>query len=499
MSFPFLDSGPEIRINAEFPGAVEVGVAFASEVLEVSISCARGGVSSISLTWNVDFLVGGYCFQDAWERGYGDLGWYTIDSQRHLPWFSAVSNASGVWGFGVRTQAKSFAHWTLEEGKITLHLDVRSGSLPCLLNGRTLVAAEIIQLSGSSCVDLCGFMRILSQQLCPNPRLAGFPVYGANDWYYAYGNNTRDGILQDSKRVSRWSQNPDNRPFSVIDAGWQPNGGCEGGPWDAGNSRFGDMGRLARDIAETGCRPGIWIRPLLVGEPIDDRLTMHPGTLDPSLPENLDRVRRDISRCREWGFELIKHDFSSWDCTGRWGFEMADGVFGNDRQFHNREKTSAEIFGDLYDSIRSAAGEALLIGCNTFGHLAAGTHEIQRTGDDTSGKEWSRTLKMGVNTLAFRSIQHDTLFAADADCVGITPQIDWRLNRMWLDAVARSGTPLFVSASSEALGVEQEAALTEAFDLASRPQAVAVPEDWLATLTPHRWSQGTTQSEYGWA
>src|SRR2546430_9977401 len=47
--------------------------------------------------------------------------------------------------------------------------------------------------------------------------------------------------------------------------------------------------------------------------------------------------------------------------------------------FHDRTKTSAEIVRELYTDIRRAAGDAMLIGCNTIGHLAAGLFEIQRT------------------------------------------------------------------------------------------------------------------------
>ena len=494
----FLNVSPEIYISADLPEAAEVEVGSTGETLCVSVSCRTGGISGVSLTWKIPVAPTAICFQDAWERGYGDLGWFPVEKTRALPWFSAVVSSEGTLGFGVRTNAKSLAHWTISSEKLTLHLDLRSGSHPCRLGDRTIIAAEIVQAVGDVGADLHHFMRCLCQKLCPSPRLPKYPVYGANDWYYAYGNNTRDRLIGDSERASRWSSNSKNRPFSVIDAGWQPNGGCEGAPWDRGNERFGDMSSLAAKIRDTGCRPGIWIRPLLTGEQIDESLTIFKGTLDPSLPENLERVRSDIARCHEWGFELIKHDFTTWDCTGLWGFETEQGVFAPDRFFRNDTKTSAEVFSDLYSVIRDAAGDSLLIGCNTLGHLAAGTHEIQRTGDDTSGKEWDRTLKMGVNTLAFRSIQHDTFYAADADCVGLTKEIDWRLNRMWLDAVAKSGTPLFVSANSEAVGPEQESALKDAFEVASRPQQLAVPEDWLETLTPHKWKQGSNQSEYAW-
>ena len=76
---------------------------------------------------------------------------------------------------------------------------------------------------------------------------------------------------------------------------------------------------------------------------------------------------------------------------------------------------------DLYRTIRTQLpGTPWCIGCNTIGHLAAGLVEAQRIGDDTSGREWSRTRKMGVNTLAFRMPQHNTFFAADPDCVPVT-------------------------------------------------------------------------------
>src|ERR1035441_9526485 len=76
--------------------------------------------------------------------------------------------------------------------------------------------------------------------------------------------------------------------------------------------------------------------------------------------------------------------------TGRWGFEMGPEITDRNWHFQNRGKTTAEIILDLYRTIRQSAGDAVLIGCNTIGHLAAGLVEAQRIGDDTSGREWSR-------------------------------------------------------------------------------------------------------------
>ena len=103
-----------------------------------------------------------------------------------------------------------------------------------------------------------------------------------------------------------------------------------------------------------------------------------------------------------WGYELVKHDFTTFDITGKWGFEMNDVDYRSRMAFSRQTKTTAEIILHLYESIREAAGEMYLIGCNTVSHLSAGIFELNRIGDDTSGKEWVRTRKMGVNTLGFR-------------------------------------------------------------------------------------------------
>ena len=120
--------------------------------------------------------------------------------------------------------------------------------------------------------------------------------------------------------------------------------------------------------------------------------------------------------------------------------------------FADQTRTTAEIIHAFYVALREAAGTAMLLGCNTIGHLTAGLFELQRIGDDTSGRDWNRTRKMGVNTLAFRIPQHGAFFAIDADCVGVTNAVPWRFNRQWLDLLARSGTPLFVSVAPDALG-----------------------------------------------
>jgi alpha-galactosidase len=140
-----------------------------------------------------------------------------------------------------------------------------------------------------------------------------------------------------------------------------------------------------------------------------------------------------------------------------------------------------------------------LIGCNTIGHLGAGLFELQRIGDDTSGREWRRTRKMGVNTLAFRLPQHGTFFAADADCVPITAAIPLRLTEQWLDVVSRSGTPLFVSADPKVTGAKERAAIRIAFARSASTQEVGLePLDWMETTVPERWRAADQTLVYDW-
>ena len=273
----------------------------------------------------------------------------------------------------------------------------------------------------------------------PRPRLLRQPLYGINDWYYAYGNNSAEGTIRNciyfAPMVPAAAANP---PYCIIDGGWarreNPAANNAAATYNqllADPARFPDMPRLAERVKLEGFRPGIWIRPLWALATDPDSLMLAPKggrsentpqrILDPSIPESQARVASYFRAATGWGFEMIKHDYATYDLFGRWGFEMLkDGFTPDNWHFNDQGKTSAEIVLDLYRVIREASGDTPLIGCNTLSHLSAGIFEIQRTGDDTSGREWARTRKMGINTLAFRLPQHRSFYELDADCVGLT-------------------------------------------------------------------------------
>lgn len=222
--------------------------------------------------------------------------------------------------------------------------------------------------------------------------------------------------------------------------------------------------------------------------------------LDPTIPENLERIREYFRLYTRWGYELVKFDFTAFDLFGKWGFEMLRDrtLTPPDWSMTDSSRTNAEIVLDLYRTIREAAGDTYVIGCNTFSHLSAGFFELNRIGDDTSGNEWERTRKMGVNALAFRGMHQGLFYAADADCVGLTTRVPWEKNKQWMELVANSGTPLFVSAQPEAIGAVQKTTIRESFALAARAMPPAEPLDWMEHPVPRKWKLNGRLVEFNW-
>ncbi len=470
----------------------------------VSIESAKP-VSRLRLTWRRDFAAGCITLGDAVERSYGELGWEPLLAARPLPWYALVHDpATGsTAALGVATGAGAFAHWTVDEHSATLHLDVRNGGRAVELGTRRLEAATVVAFDSED--DPWLVLGALLDRLHPHPVRSPGPLVGSNNWYYAYGKDFGpDSVLGDARTIVEYADGHPVRPFCVIDDGWNIGGAEGGGPWDAGTpGLFDDLPGLAAEIHGLGARPGIWYRPLLTEQDragLRDVASGYRGrTLDPSDPAVLDLVEQDLARFAEWGFDLVKHDFSTFDVLGTFDPDPS-AVSAWEAGFADRTRTTAEIVTAFYQRLRDAAPDTLILGCNTIGHLAAGLVDAQRTGDDTSGREWERTRRMGVNTLAFRLPQHGRFFVVDADCVPNTPRTPWERNREFLDVVARSGTALFVSVDPAARTDASDADLANAVQLAlsgGEPGGIR-PLDWMETRTPREWAGGDRVVRYDW-
>ena len=460
-------------------------------------------LNSISLHWEISIDLENKVLNDHWERTYGDVCWHNLKEPKILPWYFMECNGHVTNGFGVKTGCKSFCFWQLSGERVSLTMDTNSGGKGVILKDRILEAAEIVTLQGSYGETSFNTAKKFMNLMCNHVRMPKQPVYGINDWYFCYGNNSENLIITQTELMSALCENNDNRPFSVIDDGWFVDNDVS-----TPNSKFSDMAEVAEAISKRGMRPGIWTRPLIIDNGKLESSLLLPDVgrtnkkliIDPTIPENIETIKKYFRLYNQWGYELVKFDFTSFDLFGQWGYQMLNNnsITSTGWSFYDTSITNAEIILKLYKAIRNAAEETYIIGCNTFSHLSAGLFELNRIGDDTSGKEWERTLKMGVNALAFRGIHHGAFYSADADCVGLTTKVSWDKNRQWMELVAKSGTPLFISAQPEAIGKEQKESIKRCFRLASQEQDIGEPIDWMENPTPQRWKFGEEVVQFNW-
>lgn len=481
----------------EAASTAALDVALTSEggtALRVDVS--GPAVARVMLRWHRAHPVTALVMGDAWERGYGELEWRSIRPERVLPWMALVHDpASGrTWGYGVQVRGGAFAFWQVDAQGLSLVLDLRSGGEPVRPGDRAVHAATVHWTVSDSTPFRA--QQELTAVLCPDPLLPDEPVAGANNWYYAYGRGlSARGVAADARFVSDLAGESRVRPFQIVDDGWSAHGVGDGesasaGPWAQSRPQMGDMSELAAAITAEGARPGIWFRPLLRrGHGASGVRTAAADVcaLDPSDPGVLDIVSADVECFVAWGFELIKQDFSSFDLLGAWGPQLGARP-SRGPALHNPGLTTAEALTGLYSRIHEAAGDAIVIGCNVFGHLAAGLQQVCRIGDDVSGLDWNRTRRVGVNALAFRLAQNTRFFNVDADCVPSTPDTPWAMNRQFLDLVSRSGAAMFISTDPDTRNDGVENDLSEALRRVLGGQEGGLePVDWLHSPTPSRW------------
>ena len=468
--------------------------------LDFYISATSDKPKFIELFWKTESSSELLVLGDAWERSYGNLEFRKLSENDHfMPWYFMATDKEKSFCFGVKTGANSFVSFRYTKDGIYALIDCRNGGSGVHLGGRKLLLATFIFAEYDS-GNVLSVLKDFCKKMCPSPILPKERIYGGNNWYYAYGKSSYNQIVSDARLQAELSEGIVNRPFQVIDDCWQKHK-CEG-PW-LPNRKFRDMKKLADEIREAGARPGIWVRLLHNRDRHIKRemRILRKGRrkyLDPTHPEVQKFIRADIERIRDWGYELIKHDFTTADLFGDFGGNLTATITKIDGwHFYDKTKTNAEIVLDFYRLILDAAGDMLIIGCNTVSHLSAGLVHIYRTGDDTSGREWDRTRDMGVNTLAFRLAQNEAFYMCDADCVGILKSyISWEKNSQWLHLLSYSNTPLFISCTDE-IDEQQRKDIKEAYRVFNRPHEFE-PIDIFETKTPQKWLIDGETINYNW-
>jgi alpha-galactosidase len=178
----------------------------------------------IALRWQAGINGVRRYLSDHWERSYGDAEWRPEIPNRPLPWYFLAYDGRRTHGYGVATRPRAFCFWTADRTGISLWLDVRNGGSGLQLGDRELELCEIVCREGDEDENPFEAHRAFCRQMCPYPRLPAQPVYGVNDWYQTYGESKVDQILEASRIIAELAPNVENRPFSVVDAGWSPGG-----------------------------------------------------------------------------------------------------------------------------------------------------------------------------------------------------------------------------------------------------------------------------------
>ncbi len=287
---------------------VSVGTIVRNDALRVQVSSAATPIKRIHLRWRDDMSAARLILGDAWERGYGDLEWRAWIPDRVMPWYVATFDGTATHAYGVRTGCERVLLLASGSARgVSLWADVRSGGVrrSSSASARSTCATSFVAqdvTASRAFAAIHAFCRVM----CPSPRLPRQPLYGSNDWYWAYGKNSAGTVLADAQHIVELSPTGENRPFAVIDDGWQPVRGTDKtgvGTWDRGNEKFPDMPGLAASVRRAGARPGIWIRPLQAPADAPDawRLPRDRMFLDPTVAEARQKIRDDIARLASVG------------------------------------------------------------------------------------------------------------------------------------------------------------------------------------------------------
>lgn len=471
----------EKKNRSECPVKHEISIT--DKELKVTVLPDSTPILFLKLRWNCDFSQVNSVFGDDWERvsaTHAPLEWKSVMPYRPLPWFCALRESDNTYCYGVKTGCNSFAFFQVDSNGISLFLNLMSGSHGTIVK-EPFVACELVEYSGNEGESVYSSLKTFMRILCDKPILPKTPIFGTNNWYWAYGNISREMVLREADYLAEMTDGVKHKPSLLIDDGWQINrtSGNKyyiGGPFKYANEKFMDMAEVADRIHEKGAKPGIWFRPLLTlgYVPEEAQLGSHDGglRLDPSHPFVLERVREDAARIRAWGYEIIKHDFSTNDvfCTSPVTVQNITFPMQNTNTvFYDRSKTTAMILKDLYKAIQEGAGDADVIGCSVVGHLSAGIHSIQRVGDDTSGRSFEWTIRNGVHSF-MRLPMNNNFFKVDPDCAAFTAKVDEEMNLRFMEMCALTGSITFASVTPGILSAAGMKRINNIFKIADKDE-----------------------------
>ena len=468
--------------------------------IKVFVTSEKTPIRSLKLVWQRE--IGAYCrfTGDEWGASNGTSQWRGMDPQRIFPWYVLVRANEETIAMGVMTQCASFASWNLNPSQVTLSLDLRNGSNGVCLNGRVLEATTILycRYERTPFAAARKFCKILSP-LAITPSL---PVYGFLSRPHAGQPFGAAQILKECTELSILSNNLQNRPFQIVDCGWQTediNSNASCGPWTTPSKRFGDMADLADKIRRQGIRPGLSMRLLCDRSdtlPAEWHIEGKSDILDPSQPQVLEYIQGNVRQAADWGYELFRHIGSTTDCL--------NGVFNSQYarerwHFADQSKTNAEILMDFYHAIKSAMGDMFIYGEDVIGHLGAGLLHLNRASMDAPENDWQRNRHNRINTLAFRICQNENFFTIDPGPLDLGANQKWQDLRQLAELTSLSGSAFIVSIDTQKpLPPACAKDLARDFLNASFGSYQLYSQDWLTNTCPEEWSLDGETRKYHW-
>jgi alpha-galactosidase len=199
---------------------VEVEAAPDAAKMTIRVSAPGMALTHIHVRWKTAVPAELRFLGDHWERSYGDLTWRAMIPERVMPWYFASYDGSTLHAYGVEVGAGAMCFWQTDPEGVSLWLDLSSGGSGVELGSRHLHAATVVARKGQQGEDAIAALRQFCGVMCRKPRPSPGVIYGTNDWYYAYGNSSREQILEDAEMAAALRPRGGPRPFTVIDDGW---------------------------------------------------------------------------------------------------------------------------------------------------------------------------------------------------------------------------------------------------------------------------------------
>lgn len=418
------ESGQPLRARWHFRPAAAAAVA--SFGCEMAVSGHRAFLRQGYFSWDgSSFICPGEAAGREPVRGYAMTQLLAATAARGL-----------VLGF---ERHDRFQHtFTFAEAGARLEVDICWDEKPPAADGTLTSEWLAIFASGAEVEEgLREWARLVAAAASPPPRLHVPRITGWCSWYNLYAAITEENIREHLRSASAAGLGEEHalRVFQ-IDDGFTP----EMGDWLETKPQFPrGMKPLLDEIRAAGFRPGLWIAPFMVGNRsglyarhpdwvVRDRETGGPLVqmrfygefrwhkrseeyyiLDPTHPDALAWLREVFRVWRaEWGCEYFKTDFMH--------FASAHGP---DRAVHHQPGlTRIEVWRQAAETIRSALGDAIWLGCGCPLWASAGLVDGVRIGRDI-GVEWKGdySAESLLRDQATRNFAHGILWQADPDCV----------------------------------------------------------------------------------